>query len=164
MTPTAYEKKRIGFARNHARHLLDTFCKATCTIITYEVPVIGIVEYLGFRIEYLQGMDDRHSAIIYPEGMLIGINSRHHPHRQRFSLGHELGHYRLRHPPELQLPPEEARVCNNEANEFAGELLVPLQLLKKALTRTRDLPDLSRLFNVSPEVVTIRMMSQNLLK
>jgi Zn-dependent peptidase ImmA (M78 family) len=132
--------------------------------IVYEVPIISIVEYLGFRIEYLQSMDDRHSAIIYPEGMLIGINGRHHPHRQRFSLGHELGHHMLRHPPELQLSPEETRVCNNEANEFAGELLVPLQLLRKALTKTKDLSELSKLFNVSHEVVTIRMMNQNLLK
>ena len=158
-----YEKKRIGFARNHARTLLKRFKSKTGTEIIYEVPIVKIAEYLGFQVEYLESMDDVHSAIIYPEPKLIGLNSNHHPHRQRFSLGHELGHHSLNNPPEWELTPEEARICDKEADEFSGELLVPLELLKRALQTTKSLPELAILFNVSEQVLTIRLLSQNLL-
>lgn len=163
MTDQEYEKKRRGFARNHARKLLRDFERDTRTKMVWEVPVIKVAEYLKFDVEYLESMDDAHSAIIYPEEKLIGLNSNHHPHRQRFSLGHELGHYLLKHPPEWKLAREEAKTCNDEANEFAGELLVPLELLKRAMKTTKDLPGLASLFNVSQHVLTIRLVSQNLL-
>jgi len=164
MIEQLHEKKRIGFARNQARSLIKKFKEATKTVINYEVPVTKIATYLGFQVEYLKSMNDRHSAMIYPEKMLIGINGRHHTHRQRFSLSHELGHHLLRHPAELELSQEDAKVCNREADEFSGELLVPLELLKKALKITKDLSRLSDLFNVSRDVVTIRLINQNLLK
>ena len=164
MTERAYEKKRVGFARNQARNLLERFKKATGTEIEYEVPVIDIAEHLGFHVEYLDSMADHHSAIIYADNMLIGLNKNHHPHRQRFSLGHELGHYLLKHAPEFQLPPEEAEICNKEANEFSGELLVPLESLKRALNHTKIISELAHLFNVSQEVITIRILNQKLLK
>lgn len=164
MIEPLYEKKRVVLARTQARSLLKKFKEATKTVINYEVPVTDIAEYMGFKIEYLNSMNDRHSAILYPENMLIGINGRHHPHRQRFSLGHELGHHLLKHPPELELSQEDAKVCNREADEFSGELLVPLELLKKALKINKDLSGLSDLFNVSRDVITIRLINQNLLK
>ena len=164
MIGTLYEKKRVGISRNQARSLMKRFREATGTVINHEVPVFGIAEYLKFKIVYLNSMDDRHSAIMYPENMLIGLNGRHHPHRQRFSLGHELGHHLLKHPPELELASEEAEVCNREANEFSGELLVPLDLLKNALRTTKNLTELSKLFNVSRDIITIRLISQKLLK
>jgi len=164
MIDETYEKKRVGFARNHARNLLERFKQTTGTKIEYEVPVIDIAKYLGFHIENLDSMADHHSAIIYPDDMLIGLNKSHHPHRQRFSLGHELGHFLLKHPPEFELPTEEARICNRESDEFSGELLVPLESLKRSLNHTKSISDLAHLFNVSQDVITIRLLNQNLLK
>ena len=164
MIEQTYEKKRVGFARNHARNLLKRFKSAAGLKIEYEVPITDIAKYLGFHIENLDSMADHHSAIIYPDDMLIGLNKSHHPHRQRFSLGHELGHYLLRHPGEFELPPEEAKICNREADEFSGELLVPLESLKRSLNHTKSISDLARLFNVSQDVITIRLLNQNLLK
>ena len=164
MIEKAYEKKRVGYARNQARHLLERFKRATGTQIEYEVPIIDTARYLGFHVEYLDNMADQHSAIIYPDDMLIGLNKNHHEHRQRFSLGHELGHYLLKHPPEFELPPEEADICNKEANEFSGELLVPLESLKQALNHTKVISELASLFNVSQEVLAIKILNQNLLK
>ncbi len=164
MIDETYEKKRVGFARNQARNLLERFKQTTVTKIEYEVPVIDIAKYLGFHVEYLSSMSDHHSAIIYPDNMLIGLNKNHHPHRQLFSLGHELGHYLLKHTPEFELTPEEAKVCNREADEFSGELLVPLESLKRALNHTKIISELAHLFNVSQEVITIRILNQNLLK
>jgi Zn-dependent peptidase ImmA (M78 family) len=164
MIEQIYEKKRIGFARNHARNLLKRFKSATGPKIEYEVPIIDIAKYLGFHIENLDSMADHHSAIIYPDNMLIGLNKNHHEHRQRFSLGHELGHYLLKHLPEFELPPEEIKTCNREADEFSGELLVPLESLKRALKLTQNISELANLYNVSQEVLTIRLLNQNLLK
>ncbi len=164
MIEQAYEKKRVGLARNQARSLLERYQKTTGTKIDYEVPIIDIANNLGFYIELLDSLPDHHSAIIYPDDMLIGLNKRHHPHRQRFSLGHELGHYLLKHKPEFELPPEEAKICNNEANEFSGELLVPLESLKRALNHTKIISELAHIFNVSQDALTIRILNQNLLK
>ena len=164
MTKQIYEKKRVGFARNHARNLLERFKSAMVPKIEYEVPITDIARYLGFHIEYLDSMADHHSAIIYPDNMLIGLNKNHHAHRQRFSLGHELGHYLLKHLPEFELPPEEIKTCNREADEFSGELLVPLESLKRSLNHTKSISDLAHLFNVSQDVITIRLLNQNLLK
>ncbi len=163
MIEQIYEKKRIGFARNHARNLLERFKSAMVPKIEYEVPIIDIAKYLGFHIENLDSMADHHSAIIYPDNMLIGLNKNHHEHRQRFSLGHELGHYLLKHPPEFELPLEEIKICNREADEFSGELLVPLESLKRALKLTQNISELANLYNVSQEVLTIRLLNQNLL-
>ena len=164
MIEQAYEKKRVGLARNQARSLLERYQKTTGTKIDNEVPIIDIANNLGFYIELLDSLPDHHSAIIYPDDMLIGLNKRHHPHRQRFSLGHELGHYLLKHKPEFELPPEEAKICNNEANEFSGELLVPLESLKRALNHTKIISELAHIFNVSQDALTIRILNQNLLK
>ncbi|MBW2661554.1 MAG: ImmA/IrrE family metallo-endopeptidase [Deltaproteobacteria bacterium] len=164
MIEQIYEKKRVGFARNHARNLLERFKSATGSKIEYEVPIIDITKYLGFHVENLDSMADHHSAIIYPDNMLIGLNKNHHEHRQRFSLGHELGHYLLKHLPEFELSHKEIKTCNREADEFSGELLVPLEPLKRSLNHTKSIFDLTRLFNVSQDVITIRLLNQNLLK
>ena len=164
MIEQTFDKKRIGFARKQARSLLEKFKSATGPKIEYEVPIINLAEYLGFHIENLDSMADHHSAIIYPGNMLIGLNKNHHEHRQRFSLGHELGHYLLKHLPEFELPPEEIKTCNREADEFSGELLVPLESLKRALKLTQNISELANLYNVSQEVLTIRILNQNLLK
>lgn len=164
MIEQIYEKKRVGFARNYARNLLERFKSTTGSKIEYEVPIIDITKYLGFHIENLDSMADHHSAIIYPDNMLIGLNKNHHGHRQRFSLGHELGHFLLKHLPEFELSPEEIKTCNREADEFSGELLVPLESLKRALKLTKNISELANLYNVSQEVLTIRLLNQNLLK
>jgi len=164
MIEQIYEKKRVGFARNYARNLLERFKSTTGSKIEYEVPIIDITKYLGFHIENLDSMADHHSAIIYPDNMLIGLNKNHHEHRQRFSLGHELGHFLLKHLPEFELSPEEIKTCNREADEFSGELLVPLESLKRALKLTKNISELANLYNVSQEVLTIRLLNQNLLK
>jgi hypothetical protein len=50
---------------------------------------------------------------------------------------------------------------DNYFNELIGDL--PLNLIK-AIKISKDLSELSTLFNVSREVVTIRLINQNLLK
>jgi len=96
------------------------------------------------------------------------VNAKHHPNRQRFSLAHELGHILLNHSPgyynpdiSLDNPPmsqthnSAEKMFEQEANAFAGELLVPLEMLKKEFKKTKDVGQLSKKFFVSTAVMSI---------
>lgn len=110
------------------------------------------------------------SALIVEDGQrtYAAVNSREHLHRQRFSLAHELGHYFLHRqapafeePITIDNPPEEEwqegskDPAEAEADMFAGELLVPSEMLKKHYRKGVTIPDLSKLFLVSEQVISI---------
>ena len=86
--------------------------------------------------------DDELSGMVYiKEGTpIIGVNSLHHPNRQRFTIAHELGHLELHRPmitssvhvdknfPALMRDPRTATGTERieiDANRFAAELLMP---------------------------------------
>lgn len=121
------------------------------------VPVEEIVEAAGFRIVRLTDIADGISGIVSVRDRLIGVNGRHHPHRQRFTLGHELGHILLGHPAEAGRSPEQVRVFDLEADRCASELLMPARLLLPLLQKDCRLPVLARLFDVSPEAMAVRL-------
>ena len=155
-------KKRVGYCRNAARQLLKKFARKNGELKP-PVPIWKIAKSEGFEIHLMKTWPDRQAALVDHVEKLIGINQKHHPHRQRFSLGHEIGHIVLQHLPESELGDEENRICNMEADEFAGELLVPRDLLKIELKKTTNVDQLARIFNVSTQVITIRLISQSLL-
>lgn len=80
--------------------------------------------------------------------------------RRRFTIAHEIGHLLLGH------------TCNEgsgttnetEANIFASELLMPLKLLKSDYPRIKNLPDLAKLYRVSQQAMSYRLIGSNLLK
>ena len=63
-------------------------------------------------------------------------------------------------------------VCNNdasdhreqEANEFAAELLMPLALLKKDYQKIKVLKELAKQYTVSEEAMCRHLMSCHLIK
>ena len=107
-------------------------------------------------------MNSRHSAIVNKEKKLIGLNKKHHIHRRRFSLGHELGHIYLDHPPEEECEKFDIKIYNQEADEFASELLVPLSIFKEVVKQF-NIDKLSNLFLVSRDVIIIKASKFNLL-
>jgi Zn-dependent peptidase ImmA (M78 family) len=76
---------------------------------------------------------------------IIGVNSRHHANRQRFTIAHELGHFMLHTMDQVHVDRGfEVRLRNDEsskgtdtdekeANLFAAELLMPKTFLEKDL-------------------------------
>jgi Zn-dependent peptidase ImmA (M78 family) len=85
---------------------------------------------------------------------VIGVNSRHAPTRQRFTVAHEIGHL-LIHKGQPVFIDRFVRVnwrngeSNREevqANAFAAELLMPRALVRKAIERA-----LSRRRDVTPQ-------------
>lgn len=164
---------RVGFIRDKARKLLkESGQKAIPTDLQ------KICEYLGFRYIEVDNFPSSLSALCIKQGGIkyAAVNSSHHPHRKRFSLAHELGHWVLGHtrsytrsdvtidnPPDPTEISRSSGVEESEANEFAGELLVPLVHLKSNLTKTPNLEELSSRFNVSTQVITIRLIATKTL-
>ncbi|MEM4959171.1 MAG: ImmA/IrrE family metallo-endopeptidase [Nanopusillaceae archaeon] len=90
--------------------------------------------------------------------------------RKRFTLAHEIGHIVLKHFERSEFiyffhKDENHNYFEEEANLFASEVLVPYPFLKQAIfqAKIRDIPSLARLFNVSEQVITIKLKYYNLL-
>lgn len=107
---------------------------------------------------------------------IIGVNTNHHPNRQRFTIAHELGHYLL-HPGESGVFMDRSPVFfrdsssseggdqrEREANAFAAELLMPREDLTELLEGRHidafnevSVRRLSARFGVSAQALTIRL-------
>jgi len=197
---------RFGFARTQARNLLRRL-----GVSSVPVPVAEIAQRCNLQVVPCHRWADAVSGLLLPRQRLLGYNARHHPHRQRFTIAHELGHDVLAHErrQELYLRPVQRELlaaladegeedasspigrivaealnareeipafvdsagptggagegkytseADQEANAFAGELLVPLEWLKVDWTRTRDLATLAARYDVSEHVITIRVL------
>jgi Zn-dependent peptidase ImmA (M78 family) len=159
-------KKRSGYARESARSLLKEFFR-NYPPVRYPVPVEEIVQYLGFELHLLDNLDENHRAIklelLDEDRKLIGLNAKYHIHNRRFSMGHEIGHHVLAHPSESDCSDEEIKTYNQEADEFAGELLIPLEELKRRMKLNKDVKSLAKEFLVSEQALWIKIQNQNLL-
>jgi Zn-dependent peptidase ImmA (M78 family) len=142
------------------------------------VPVEALAERVGAVIRYAP-YDGRLSGLIHRAGghAVIGVNSLHSAVRQRFSIAHEIAHLIL-HEPELHVDehafvafrnPESSKASDPheiEANQFAAALLMPPDLLRAAIQKLGNNPDvtdaiqtLAQDFQVSEEAMTIRLTS-----
>jgi Zn-dependent peptidase ImmA (M78 family) len=130
------------------------------------VDLLQILRANGIKYEEVEDFPDTVDALFIEDGSSVyaAVNARQHLHRQRFSLAHELGHYFLHRdggysdPITIDSPPEEEEFgtkspLESEADMFAGELLVPLEMLKPHAQK--PLPELSMLFRVSEQVIAI---------
>src|SRR3954468_5662199 len=69
---------------------------ARLSIKAFPTPVEKIAKLLSAQVRFAP-LDEELSGMIYIKNgiPIIGVNSLHHPNRQRFSIGHELGHLEL---------------------------------------------------------------------
>jgi Zn-dependent peptidase ImmA (M78 family) len=161
------EETRYGYARQAAREVIKK-----CGITAPPVDIECILNNYGLQYLEVETFPDRLDALIATiDGVLyVAVNKRHHIHRKRFSAAHELGHRIMNHqvsyyrsaftiddPPDKRDHYKIEKIFEQEANVFAGELLVPLALLKKEFRVSQDIPALARIFNVSGEVLGIRI-------
>ena len=144
------------------------------------VPVEKIAKNLGAVVRY-SPLDDEISGMIYiKKGTpIIGVNSLHHPNRQRFTIAHELGHLVL-HRDKIEGTVHVDKVfavlmrdvdaaagmdaIEIEANCFAAALLMPEVLLRSSLrSRVLDIDDekplveLAQKFRVSRQAMEFRL-------
>jgi Zn-dependent peptidase ImmA (M78 family) len=165
----------IAGASARATELVERF-----GVKTPPVPVERIAKQLGVVVQYAPFDEELSGMAFLKEGVaIIGINSNHHPNRQRYTLAHELAHIHL-HRPHLEagvhvdqssvnslrrdlVSAEGTDPLEREANAFAAELLMPKKLLAGALDdRMLDLDDdrllaLAKRFKVSLMALQYRL-------
>jgi len=110
-----------------------------------------IAKSLGARVRSSPFDDELSGFVFIKDGIpIIGVNSLHHPNRQRFTIAHEIAHLQL-HPnyittevhvdkqfTELVLKRDASSATGNErleveANQFAAALLMPASILNELL-------------------------------
>jgi Zn-dependent peptidase ImmA (M78 family) len=130
-----------GASDSHPRELARALLKKH-KVVQPPTPLEAIVKAEGLEVVLRSwGNQSRVDALLFRSHRLIAVNRDKPPVRQRFSLAHELGHYALNHDylkrfgPDIDIdhPPEDSHPTTGpfeaQANDFAGELLVPRALL-----------------------------------
>ena len=142
-----------------------------------EEPPINIrtvIKYLSesrdITIELLAySLPDRVSGAHAKKGdkHIITYNRNHHPHRQRFTVAHELGHLLLEH---VNMQNNEENFTSTKpeetaANKFAAELLVPSEFLKRDFNNgVKDVKALANKYQVSEEMMWWRIMDGRIFR
>ncbi len=142
------------------------------------VPVESIAAALGARVRYspFDGDGELAGMLVRGEGQtIIGVNSLHHPNRQRFTIAHECGHLLLHkgdvhidrsfHINKRDTVSSQAVDPNEiEANRFAAELLMPFDMVMADLLdrdidveNEEDIKELARKYEVSLQAMTHRI-------
>lgn len=161
--------------RTRAEEVVKTFGARAAPI-----PVDRIAKSLGAVLRF-SPLDEELSGMIYIKDdiPIIGINSLHHPHRQRFTIAHEIGHLELHRNlltaevhvdkefPVLMRGVKSALGTDRieiEANTFAAQLLIPKFLLEQSLgEKAFDIDDdspleaLAKKFRVSKQMMEYRI-------
>jgi Zn-dependent peptidase ImmA (M78 family) len=167
-------KRQLTVAENEALGLI-----AKHGIAVPPVPIERIARLEGARIQF-GPLDNELSGMAFvKDGVgIIGVNALHHPNRQRFTMAHELGHLILHRQKieggvhvdkELTILRRDGLAATGtdkieiEANQFAGQLLVPDSLLDVVVQNRRLLADdgeidaLARRFKVSAVMMQFRL-------
>lgn len=165
-------------AQQRAQELLNRL-----GIKSVPIPVERIAKALGAQVRF-SPLDEELSGMIFiKDGVpIIGVNSLHHPNRQRFTIAHEIAHLELhkeiiskevhvdKNFPVLMRDPKSATGTDDievQANQFAAELLVPKALLDQELAGKpfdiddeRPLEELAKKFRVSKQALEFRIRSR----
>ena len=144
------------------------------------VPVERIARALGAQVRYAPFEGELAGMLIRADegrGVVIGVNSLHHPNRRRFTIAHECGHLRLHEGQRVYVDRSTLRVnlrdgnsslASNaeeiEANRFAAELLMPYEMIMGDLSGAElDIEDeeavkrLCERYRVSLQTLTLRI-------
>lgn len=130
------------------------------------VDVLAIAEHLGLRITYVASRPEFSGSLVR-DRLVIEVNQAHHSNRQRFTIGHEIGHYELGHNAvSCRFDERSSRDPNRDnetqANSFSAYLLMPEPWVRSHFGRVRN-DELSARFQVSPEAMWRRLESLDLL-
>lgn len=143
------------------------------------VPVEVIARRCGLQIRY-ERLDSDLSGFVTgrDHGAVIGVNTAHALVRRRFTIAHELGHFRLHRDMKLHVDRSFLMKRNDlssqgvddkeiEANVFAAELLLPRGLLKADLetigeidiTDEKVIGMLAQRYLVSTQALVLRLIN-----
>lgn len=157
-------------------NLLDTpervleFCRQQGFPATSYVDIAAVIEACPELVLVYKdlGTNDAYIKRIGDDSFEIGVNSKHHPNRQRYSMAHEFAHYILHRSKIDSLPDGEQILHRNgerndmerQANQLAAEILMPASLFETALANAdRKIKEVANILQVSQEALTYRLPS-----
>lgn len=144
------------------------------------VPILPIALNCGALVQHNLFDDDISGVLVRDAGgtAIIGVQSAHHPARQRFTIAHELGHLLLHQGDPVHVDKQfrlnfrsavsatAQDIEEIEANAFAAEILMPDKFLKRdAFRLSFDIEDetqvraLAKRYAVSAQAMSIRLVN-----
>lgn len=131
-------------------------------IVLQPLDVFGLAVALGLFVikaplgENISGFFRRGTL-----GFEVGVNSLHHPNRQRFTLAHEIGHYMLHRnhgafEDGLLFRRNQTNTQEIEANIFASALLMPRFEFDRSL-KSMTIEEIAIAFGVSKQAAEFRL-------
>lgn len=150
---------------------------------TFPIDVKKLAESLDLTIIEDDFEDAIAGLLYYKNGNgYVGVNKSHHENRQRFTIGHEIGHHALHHNidglhwdkksfifyrADNNLPD---KVQESEANKFSAALLMPETMLKRFISSENidlndeiDIYNLSIKLKVSEQALTFRLLNLGMI-
>ncbi|WP_444931656.1 ImmA/IrrE family metallo-endopeptidase [Microbulbifer sp. SSSA002] len=135
-------------------------------IDTDPINISDLAAALGIAVRYEPLADDQSGSLKKcpkTERWVMTINSLHHPHRQRFTIAHEIGH-RIKHAEQqndfsdkIFFRNGETNRIEVEANQFAAELLMPENSFRNYIkNNSAKVEDIAKYFKVSSMAVRYR--------
>jgi Zn-dependent peptidase ImmA (M78 family) len=172
----------MAVRRRHIRALVERLL-LTHQLDSAPVDVERLAESLGINVQYQPADEDLSGFILRnrkKRGTVIGVNSTHHPNRQRFTIAHEIGHFLLHDQEDFHVDREDCGFVvrrrneesstgedtdEKEANLFAAELLMPVAFLDQDIADLDDanlldedvLSPLARKYRVSSQALAFRL-------
>lgn len=182
----------MALRRKHIRNLVESLLGEQ-NIHSAPVDVEQLASASGVIVRY-QPAEDRLCGFLLrdpaQQKVIIGVNKNHPENRQRFTIGHELGHFLLHESSKFHVDykfrlklnsdevQKEANVEEKEANLFAAELLMPARFIKRDLDRVNPpdlfeaidifedekLQHLAKHYQVSVQALTFRLAYLNYIR
>ncbi len=101
---------------------------------------------------------------MHEESVVIGSNQNINYFRKRFTIAHELGHFLLKHLiKEHEINFYDKDPQEKEANQFAAELLMPLEFIKVDFKNNPNIEALSVKYLVSKEAMGWKLYDQKII-
>lgn len=136
------------------------------------VQTVPIANDLGLSVyrdddwpDDVSGMIIKNADLGGHSGYAIIVNAKHHEHRRRFTIAHEVAHYVLHQDLIGDGIQDDALYRSGlsnrqeaQANRLAADILMPWHLINKAIADgVATVPELARLFSVSKSAMSIRL-------
>jgi len=161
------DRPRIGLARTLARNLLKETGLKDPPISLWRV-INYLKEKNNLTVEPVFDFGEKVSGvlIVFEDSAVIGFNKKQSWYRNRFTLGHEIGHLLM----STTCDSLDDALASNKAgeiaaNEFAAELLMPLKVFKADFKRgIQNIDVLSDRYKVSKEAAGWRVVHAGVLK
>lgn len=152
-----------AFCKKRAREVMDQ--------VRLEPPppvdIERVAREWGVAVEYVDRPSGFYGHLI-AERAVIEVALADHPHRQRFTIGHELGHHVLEHNLVYSLADDRALDDPRQANEreadiFAAEMLMPEEWVREDWKELRNARQMAVRYFVSEEAMWYRLEELRLI-